>query len=296
MAIRTVDSALDERTARMALCALRAGGNTELGDLVKTDGAAAAWAAALQLGEQNRWGRAAHLVDPHSIAAATAECGARFIIPSDDEWPTALNDLDTAAGVTGGAPLGLWVHGPHNLANLNGAVAIVGARAATGYGTHIAAEWAGEIATAGRAVVSGLAFGIDAAAHRGALQARGTTIAVTAAGIDMPYPVANTTLMANIATTGVVVTEQPPGSHPTKQTFLDRQRIIAALTAGTLIAEAAARSAARNTITWAKTLNRATMAVPGPVNSSMSATPNRLIHTGEATLVTTATEVLHHTN
>lgn len=284
---------LDERTARMALCALQPMGNVELSRLVAQEGAVALWEVVRGMGEQSRWGRKAASVAPDDISAATKACGARFLVPGDDEWPTGLGDLG-AATVTGdgGEPLGLWVRGSMDLREVEGGVSLVGARAATGYGVHVATEWAGDLALAERLVISGLAFGVDAAAHRGALQARRPTLAVMASGVDVPYPVANTSLMEAVVARGAVLSEVPPGTHPIKAAFLARNRLIAALSAGVVIVEAAARSGARNTVSWANDLGRVVMAVPGPVTSSMSASPNRLIRDAAAVLVSSSAEVL----
>lgn len=282
-----------ERAARMALCALQPMGNVELGQLVEEHGAEEVWARIRALGEGSRWGRKAGAVDPEGITRATRDCGARFITPADDEWPANLQDLAAARDTgEGGPPLGLWIRGGVELGELDGAVSLVGARSATAYGTNVATDWAAELASAGRMVVSGLAFGIDAAAHRGALMARRPTVAVLACGVDVAYPVAHTALMQAVVDKGAVVSEVPPGATPLKASFLARNRLIAALSAGVVVVEAAARSGAKNTAAWANELSRVVMAVPGPVTSSLSATPNRLIRDGAATLVSAAAEVL----
>ncbi|MCC2593233.1 DNA-processing protein DprA [Tessaracoccus sp. OS52] len=284
---------LDERTARMALCALQPMGNVELGRLVGADGAVEVWEAVRRTGEETRWGRKAAAIDPEQLRTATAVAGARFLVPGDQEWPGSLQDLAAASlSGDGGAPLGLWVRGTLSLKGAEGGIALVGARAATSYGSHVATDWAGDLASCGHVIVSGLAFGIDAAAHRGALMARRPTVAVLASGVDVPYPVANSSLMNAILANGAVVSEVPPGSRPIKASFLARNRLIAALCAGLIVVEAAARSGAKNTAAWAAELGRVVMAVPGAVTSSMSATPNRLIRDAAATLVTTPAEVM----
>lgn len=149
-------------------------------------------------------------------------------------------------------------------------VAIVGARAASDYGLWVARDWAAGLADRGVRVVSGAALGIDGAAHRGALAAGGTTVAVLASGIDRPYPPTNAGLIEHIAAIGLVVTEYPPGAVPGRHRFLVRNRLVAALSRGTLIVEAAARSGARRTATVAMALGRAVMVVPGPVTSALS--------------------------
>ena len=177
------------------------------------------------------------------------------------------------------------------MTELVGAVAVVGARASTTYGNHVATEFGADLGLAGRMVVSGLAFGIDAAAHRGALSTRHPTVAVLANGVDAAYPLAHSSLMEGVMARGAVVSEAPPGCRPLKAAFLARNRLIAALTDGVVVVEAAARSGARNTANWAGVLGRHVMAVPGPVTSSLSVTPHRLVRDGIATLVTTVADM-----
>lgn len=220
--------------------------------------------------------------------------GLRYVVPGDDEWPTQVDDLIRAEVLDhrGGPPLGLWVRGPTRLAELGRAVAVVGARSATTYGTEIAAAIAGELVRAGHPVVSGAAFGIDQAAHRGALAVAGANVAVLACGADRAYPTAHTELLDHLGRTSAVVAEVLPGCAPTRGRFLSRNRLIAALTRGTVVVEAAARSGALNTASWATRLNRHLMGVPGPVTSAQSQGVHELIRTGAASLVTRGAEVL----
>ena len=141
-------------------------------------------------------------------------------------------------------------------------------------------------------VVSGGAFGIDVAAHRGALAAGGTTVAVLACGADRAYPQAHAEILEHIAEHGAVVSESPPGHAPFKARFLSRNRVIAALTRGTVVVEAARRSGALNTATWAARLHRPLMGVPGPVTSAPSEGVHRLLRSGQATVVTRGEDVL----
>jgi DNA processing protein len=171
-------------------------------------------------------------------------------------------------------------------------VAIVGARASTEYGERIAAGFAADLCEVGWTVASGAAYGIDAAAHRGALVVGGSTIAVVASGIDVVYPAAHDRLFANILDRGVLVSESPPGQRPTRAGFLARNRVIAALTAGTVVVEAAHRSGALNTATWAAGLARHVMAVPGPVTSTASAGCHQLVRDHVANLVTSGSDVI----
>lgn len=283
---------LDERTARMALCALQPLGNPELSDLVAVHGAVQVWDAVLGRDVDSPWGRRAAVIEPEELVADTQRCRARFVVPGDDEWPTCLGELDgVRLSGQGGSPLGLWVRGSVGLQELDGAVAVVGARASTAYGNHVATEFGADLGLAGRVVVSGLAFGIDAAAHRGALSVRHPTVAVLANGVDAAYPVAHSSLMEAVVARGAVVSEAPPGCRPLKAAFLARNRLIAALTEGVVVVEAAARSGARNTASWAAALGKHVMAVPGPVTSSLSVTPHRLLREAMATLVTSVADV-----
>lgn len=275
----------------MGLAALKAWTSPALGRAVVDFGAADLWQAVLSEGQATTLGRRAAGIDVAALVAATAGCGSRFVIPSDDEWPSALDDLAVAeVQGMGGTPPGLWVRGD-GLPEAHCPVAIVGARACTSYGEQVAVEFASDLASAGHAIVSGLAFGIDAAAHRGALGGRGRTLAVLASGLDEPYPSGNAGLAEAIARSGTLVSEMPPGARPTRHAFLARNRIIAALSEVVVVVEAAARSGARNTTTWAGTLGRPVAAVPGPVTSSLSETPHRLIRDSEAVLVSSASQV-----
>ena len=189
-------------------------------------------------------------------------------------------------------PIALWVRGPGALDELcNQAAAIVGARAATSYGLHVAGELGVGLATAAFTVVSGAAIGVDGAAHRGALAAGGPNVAVLACGIDRSYPAAHEALLDRIAATGVIVSEYPPGSVPARHRFLVRNRLIAGLAAGTVVVEAGLRSGAQRTAADARSLGRPVMAVPGPVTSGRSAGCHRMIREG-AVLVTRVEEVL----
>ncbi|ODT99686.1 MAG: DNA protecting protein DprA [Pseudonocardia sp. SCN 72-86] len=224
---------------------------------------------------------------------AAAAVGARLLVPEDADWPRWAFAAYPAAGTRElGAPLALWVRGPLRLGEVaERAVAIVGARAATGYGVHIASDLAGGLAAAGATVVSGAAFGIDAAAHRGSLASEGPTLAVLACGIDRAYPAAHTDLLDRIAAGGLVVSEYPPGAVPARHRFLVRNRLIAGIGAGTVVVEAGLRSGAQRTAADARALGRILMAVPGPVTSGTSAGCHELVRSG-ALLVTRPEEVL----
>ena len=228
----------------------------------------------------------ARVAEPDRDLAVAYEAGARFVVPGSTEWPGQLDDLGDAR------PIGLWVRGRPSLRMWAlRSVAVVGARACTEYGAHMAATLGTGLAERGWVVVSGGAYGVDGAAHRGALGAGGATVAVLACGVDRPYPRGHTQLITRIAEQGLVVGELPPGDHPTPSRFVLRNRVIAALTRGTVVVEAAHRSGSLVTARAAQRLGRHTMAVPGPVTSSLSAGAHELLR-GDATLVTDAAEVV----
>jgi DNA processing protein len=243
--------------------------------------------------------------DPRRLAEAALKrarrLGARVVVPSDDEWPTGVDALDTLELDAPGrinqdtrTPLCLWVRGAWPLDEaLEKSVAVVGARAASSYGNHVTGGIAYGLAEHGWTVVSGGAFGIDAAAHRAALAAGGLTVAVLACGVDRPYPVGNAALFEQIADAGLLISEWPPGSEPLRHRFLIRNRVIAAATRGTVVVEAAARSGAAQTMGRVLALNRSAMVVPGPVTSAMSVGCHELLRTyPQARLVTGLAHVL----
>lgn len=224
--------------------------------------------------------------EPRADLAVAREAGVRFVSPGDGEWPGQLDDLGDAR------PLGLWVRGRASLRMWAlRSVAVVGARACTEYGAHMAATLAAGLAERGWVVVSGGAYGVDGAAHRGALGAGGATVAVLACGVDRAYPRGHAQLINRIGEQGLVVGELPPGDHPTPSRFVLRNRVIAALTRGTVVVEAAHRSGSLVTARAAQRLGRHTMGVPGPATSGLSAGVHELLR-GDATLVTDAAEVV----
>lgn len=224
--------------------------------------------------------------NPESHLERARAVGARVVARGDVEWPAALDDLGPAR------PFVLWVRGEAALAAaFRGAIAIVGARSATAYGQHVAAEVAGGVSDAGRTVISGGAYGIDAAAHRAALATPTPTVAVMAGGVDRLYPAGNQDLLERILEAGAVVSEVPPGFAPHRSRFLTRNRLIACASV-TCVVEAAWRSGALNTARHAAELARPVAAVPGPVTSASSAGCHALVRDGIATLVTCAADVL----
>lgn len=288
-----------ERSARAALSAAVepgavhiARGTEQIGpqDMV----AALRRGASGKIDKDRRVQRRLRYVDGRRILDETERIGARFVCPGDPEWPGCFTDL-AATLETGDAvppPFGIWVRGPGDLPALTGrSVSIVGARAATSYGRSVASELAADLSAAGWTVVSGGAYGIDGAAHRGALAAGRPTIAVLACGVDVPYPRGHTDLLERISSDGIVMAERPPGAAPSRPGFLKRNRLIAALTAGTIVVEAARRSGALSTAEWAGKLTRPVGIVPGPVTSALSAGCHKLARESGASVVTNAVEI-----
>ena len=296
----------DEAYARAALTYLAEPADRWLARLVRVSSAAGALdaiknysapaggpprtkAGMAMMAAMERWRtRLPELPAPDDVLAFR-ESGIRLITPLDPEWPGQLADLGDDQ------PYALWLRGNADLRfNCLRSVAVVGSRAATAYGAYVAAEFSASVAARGVAVVSGGAFGVDAAAHRGALGADGVTIAVLACGVDTPYPAAHAELFDAIAAQGVLISEWPPGRNVSRLRFLVRNRVIAALATGTVVVEAAARSGALNTARHARDLNRRLMAVPGPVTSDLSAGCHQIIREWQGTLVTSAAEVIEH--
>ena len=222
-----------------------------------------------------------------SAQVSADRVGARYVVPGDSEWPTQLDDLGDAT------PLGLWVAGAGDLRLLAlRSISVVGARSATAYGEGIARELGAHLAECGWLTVSGGAFGIDAAAHRGALAAQGATACVLAGGVDVPYPRSHADLLARIRESGVLVSEAPLGGAAMRHRFLTRNRVIGALSRGTVLVEAAVRSGGRSTVREARELHRLVMAFPGPVTSPLSAGCHVVIRDEGVHLVTSPREVL----
>ena len=288
----------EERLARVALSRLTEPGEPKIASLATQLGAVRLRALLSDPEEDTPESRdvSSRLrgLDPAAELERGERLGLRYVIPGDAEWPTQVDDLHRAELLDqrGGPPLGLWVKGPTRLDQLGRAVAVVGSRSATTYGTEVATAVAGALVRAGHPVVSGAAFGIDQAAHRGALAVEGANVAVLACGVDRAYPTAHRDLLDHLGRTSAVIAEVPPGCAPTRGRFLSRNRLIAALARGTVVVEAAARSGALNTASWTTRLNRHLMGVPGPVTSAQSQGVHELIRTGAASLVTRGEEVL----
>ena len=236
-----------------------------------------------------RWAPRIPDLAPERDLATMQRLGGRMIIPSDDLWPGQLEDLGIHQ------PLCLWWRGMEQaLPPAATSVALVGSRDSTSYGASVTGDLAYSLAQRGFTIVSGGAYGIDAHAHRAALSG-GTapvpTIAVMAGGVDRFYPSGNEDLLRAVANQGAVIAEVPPGSAPTRYRFLQRNRLIAALTAVTVVVEARWRSGALNTAHHAESLGRVVGAVPGSVHSANSAGCHRLLREGGAVCVTDAGDV-----
>lgn len=275
-----------DRFARAAWSRVAEPGDPLAAQLIATHGPAAALElAARGLGKpmQKYLPRLEKLSVERELEIA-ARCCARIVCPGDEEWPTGLDDLPVP-------PYCLWVRGPLAVASAcSRSAAVVGARSATAYGEMVSTDLAAGLGERRFTIVSGAAFGIDAAAHRGALAVEAPTIAVLAGGVDRPYPAAHATLIGRIVDSGAVVSEVAPGSAPMRSRFLQRNRMIAAMTRGTIVVEAGLRSGSLNTARSAAERGRVVAAVPGPVTSMMSAGCHELLRSGLAILVTDAAE------
>jgi DNA processing protein len=296
-----------ERLARAALSFLAEPGDPALGALLHRCGPVEIVSAVSSAGDPRavlpagsravpgigrafeRWRARLGQVPTSARLAAWDRAGMRLVCPGEPEWPTQLDDLGDAR------PVVLWLRGNADLryACLRSA-SVVGARAATAYGSHVGTEMAAALAERGLTVISGGAYGIDARAHQGALSAEGLTIAVLASGLAYAYPKGHHELFAAIAAQGIVLSECPPDRAPTRPGFLIRNRLIAALSRGTVVVEAALRSGALSTARHARELCRPLMAVPGPVTSEQSAGCHELIREWGAVLVTGARDVIEH--
>lgn len=214
--------------------------------------------------------------------AEAEQLGFGTLIPADREWPAALDELDDRA------PYMLWTRGAASLLTtaLSDRVTITGARASTSYGEYVTRELAMGLADEERVVIAGGAYGIEGAAHRSVLAAGGQTIAVLASGLDRRYPAGHSELLDQIGDAGLLVSELPPGATPTRDRFVARNRLMAALSGATVIPEAGVRSGSMTTVRTARDLGRGLGAVPGPVTSAASTGPNELIKQGFASLIT----------
>lgn len=283
--------ASDERTARIILALASEPGDSVTGRMLRTVGAsetvARAVADEVPAGpDADTWQR--HLaprIDPSQVRRVLAETerhGMRVLIPGDADWPASVNALGDHA------PVALWAKGDTSL--LAGPVwdrlTVTGARASTGYGEHITTDFVQSAVSDARTMLSGGAYGIDGAAHRAALTFDGSTIAVLAGGLDRPYPAGHTELLGRVADDGLLLSELPPGAAPTKWRFLQRGRLLAALSGTVVIAEAGYRSGSLHTAARAMELGRPVGAVPGPLTGAASAGCHRLLRDGLGSIIT----------
>jgi DNA processing protein len=295
----------ENRIARAALTRIFEPGDLVARALVACHGAHAAYRMALgarpvfpfwdvtveELAEGlDRWAPRILELDPEADLAAMERLGGGFLVPGDEHWPTGLDDLPDA-------PWGLWYRGDigKGIPAPSRCAALTGSRDSTSYGAAVTGDIAYGLAQRGICVISGLAYGIDAHAHRAALagsQGNGpATIAVLAGGLDRDYPSGNADLAAAIRANGLTLSELPPGSAPTRHRFLQRGRIVAALAGVTCVVEARWRSGALNTAHHAETIARHVAAVPGSIHSANSAGCHRLLKEGTAALVTDVAEL-----
>lgn len=312
------DTGIDpaEAFARAAWTCIAEPGDGVAGLVVNTLGAAAALRLVLTTAQPERWEAAlmeqGEAVDPEgealrveSIAGGierwrprlnsvdvvraceqARRVSAQLVVPGDALWPVQVADLGQHA------PIALWWRGiPNALRALDNSIALVGARASSGYGEHVAMEAASGLVDRGYAIVSGAAYGIDGMAHRSALASRGLTVAFLAGGLDRFYPRGHDDLLTKIAQSGCIVSELPCGQEPTKWRFLQRNRLIAASSNATVVIEAGWRSGSLNTASHAAEMGRPLGAVPGPVTSPSSAGCHRLLREYDAVCVTNAAEM-----
>lgn len=291
-----------ERATRMRLAAVSPPGDPITGELLTQIGAE----ATLNL-LANNTARPPETVDAESVerwrimlapelqrtattdlSAVTEQYGLRVLIPGDPDWPKHLDDLGSAM------PYALWTKGDTALLTgpLQSRVTMVGARAATAYGTHVATELAAGLADQGHILVSGGAYGIDADVHRAALTSdSGTTVAIMAGGLDHYYPAGNRELLTRLETGGLLISEHPPGHIPTRDRFSQRARLLASLSALTVIPEAGVRSGTLRVASSAYDLGRWVGTVPGPVTNAASAGCNQLLRNGTAEVITCIADV-----
>ena len=278
----------DVKIQRLALFSAIEAGNTYWARQVNEFGIAMVYEhLALGVYDATKYGvitQAISAFNADESLAAIAQSGGVFITPEDLSWPTRVNQLAIP-------PLGLIVKGDLSILN-NPSLAIVGTRNPTPYGVRLAGDFAAGFVDREWDIISGGAYGIDTAAHRGALVAEGRTIAVIASGIDVQYPAGNARLFDEICENGAIISEVMPGVTAMPHRFLIRNRLIAALSLSTLVVEAAFRSGSLRTARDAAELMRPVMAIPGPISSPSSEGCHRLIGERAAELVTSIADAM----
>lgn len=208
-----------------------------------------------------------------------------LLTPEHEHWPQKMNDLRSAA------PLLLWARGDLEALNDWRTTCVVGARAATGYGEHVAMELAADLTVRGHNIVNGGAYGIEGMALRGSLAGGGTPIAVMAGGLNRLYPTGHDALLGRVADKGLLISEQMPTMPPTKGRFQQANRLKAALAHSTIVVEAGRRSGAVQAAIQARLLGRFVGAIPGPITSAASAGCHQLLKDGTAHVVTAAADI-----
>ena len=232
------------------------------------------------------WRRRVRQADVFRSLEILRRIGGTLVTPQSSYWPEQLNDLQS------GAPAALWLLGdPKRLLELSESVAVVGSRIVSEYGKAVTKDVVNTLVKDGKPIVSGGAIGIDAVSHQRTLELKGLTLAVMAGGIDRLYPTQNLELFKQIAKTGLIISEVAPGVSPTKWRFLQRNRLIAALSQATVVIEAGFRSGTINTAGHANELGRPVGAVPGPINSVRSAGCHQLIKDGRAQLISVPSDL-----
>ena len=278
----------DVKIQRLALFNAIEAGNTHWARQVNEFGIAMVYEhLALGVYDATKYGAITQAISAFNAdesVAAIAQSGGVFITPEDLSWPTRVNQLAIP-------PLGLIVKGDISILN-NPSLAIVGTRNPTPYGVRLAGDFAAGFVDREWDIISGGAYGIDTAAHRGALVAEGRTIAVIASGIDVQYPAGNARLFDEICENGAIISEVMPGVTAMPHRFLIRNRLIAALSLSTLVVEAAFRSGSLRTARDAAELMRPVMAIPGPISSPSSEGCHRLIGERAAELVTSVADAM----
>ena len=279
---------MNELQARLALFSAIEGGHVFWSQEISTNGAEYVYQKLKAAGYDSiKYAKVIERVrsaDVKAIACSIENTGAEFITPEMEQWPSQLNELVAI-------PIGLVVKGNIEVLKERG-LAIVGTRNPTPYGVRNAGDFAAGFVDREWTIVSGGAYGIDSAAHKGALIAEGSTVAVLAAGIDVAYPAGNARLFAEICENGALVSEVLPGAHAIPSRFLTRNRIIAALSQATLVVEAAFRSGSLRTARDAAELMRPVMAIPGPISAPTSEGCHRLIGERSAELVTSVADAI----
>ncbi len=236
---------------------------------------------------RERWHPRLKLSGVESMLSSARQYKAKIVIPSDKLWPDQLGDLKL------GIPHCLWLRGSEKLlASSTRSLSIVGSRMATTYGQWVTTEIVSAASTENLSVISGGAYGIDAVSHRAALAMNMPTIAIMAGGVDRLYPSGNSELLSRVIRDGMLLSEQAPGSNPTKWRFLQRNRLIAALGSATIVVEAGKRSGAINTAHHAVELNRPLGVVPGQISSLSSQGCHNLIRDNQGSIMVSAQDAI----